>query len=237
MKTATLLAAVLAVALAPASAAQLRYAGVIADAYGRPLEGSYLLRFTLLPDGAAAKDAWSEQRYVKAEGGRFAAVLGTRRAIPDAALRGAYRLSVEAPAGTGWSVSPAPEAPPPVAERPAPPAPAPPPPASAGFVPPPAPADTVRLEAELEQARREREESRRRLEALEKAVTAPAAAPAASAPRIHVVAAGETLRTVAKKTLGDERHWVLIYQANADRIQRAGELTPGQKLLIPGGVR
>lgn len=236
MKTATLLAAVLAGALAPASAAQLRYAGVIADAYGRPLEGSYLLRFTVLPDGGGVKDAWSEQRYVKAEGGRFAAVLGTRRALPDSALRGAYRLSVEAPAGTGWSVSPAPEAPPASAERPAAPAVVPaPPPASAGFVPAAAAPEVGRLEAELEQARREREESRRRLEALERAVAVPDAAP--SSPRIHVVAAGETLRTVAKKALGDERHWVLIYQANADRIQRAGELAPGQKLLIPVGVR
>lgn len=235
MKTTTLLAAVLASALAPASAAQLRYGGSISDADGRPLEGSYLLRFTLQPDGAAAKDAWTEQRYVKAEGGRFAAVLGTRRAIPDSALRGAYRLSVEAPAGTGWTVSPAPKAPPAGEERPAPPdfVPAP-PPASAGFVPPAASAEVIQLEAELDRARREREESRRRLEALEKAA---AAAPAPSSSRIHVVAAGETLRTVAKKTLGDERHWILIYQANADRIQRAGELTPGQKLLIPGGVR
>lgn len=233
MKTPTLLAAVLAAALAPASAAQLRYGGVINDAYGRPLEGSYLLRFTLQPEGAAAKDAWSEQRYVKAEGGRFAAVLGTRRAIPESALRGSYRLSVEAPAGTGWTVSPAPE-PPPVGAAPAAPAVFLPPPPSAGFVPAAAPAEVVRLEAELDSARREREESRRRLEALEKAVSVPAA-PAAA--RIHVVSAGETLRTVAKKTLGDERHWILIYQANADRIQRAGELAPGQKLLIPGGVR
>lgn len=237
MKTLTLLAAVLAASFTPASAAQLRYAGVIADAYGRPLEGSYLLRFTLSPDGASAKDAWSEQRYVKAEGGRFSAVLGTRRAIPGSVLSGAYRLSVEAPAGTGWTVSPAPEAAAQAAERPAPPAAVPaPPPASAGFVPPAAPPEVVRLEAELDQARREREESRRRLEALEKAVAAPVPA-APSAARIHVVTAGETLRTVAKKTLGDERHWILIYQANADRIQRAGELAPGQKLLIPGGVR
>lgn len=235
MKHAMLLAAVLAAASAPAAAAQLRYGGLIADAYGRPLDGSYLLRFTLLPDGASAKDAWSEQRYVKAEGGRFVAVLGTRRPVPEAALRGAYRLSVEAPAGTGWTVSPAPEAAPAAAAAPEPPVFAPPPP-SAGFVPPPAPAEVVRLEAELDQARREREESRRRLEALEKAVAVPAAAAPAAA-RIHVVTAGETLRTVAKKTLGDERHWILIYQANADRIQRAGELAPGQKLLIPGGVR
>lgn len=214
--------ALLALLVAPAGAAELRYAGAINDSSGRPLDGSYLLRFSVLGDG---REPWTEQRYVKSEGGRFTTVLGSRKPLPDAVLRGAYRLLVEAPPGTGWAVSAsaAPEAAVPSA------------PAAAPRPPEPA-AEVGRLERELEAARREREDSKRRLEALERAVSAPSV-PAAPANRLYTVLPGETLRGVAKKTLGDERHWVLIYQANSDRIQRAGELAPGQKLVIPAGTR
>lgn len=237
MKTLSYVALVLLWAGAPAGAAQLRYAGALTDYAGRPLEGSFLLRFIVVGD--AAKERWSEQRYVKAEGGKFTTVLGSRKPLPDAALRGAYRLAVEAPPGTGWSVS---TAPPPEAAASVPVYAPPAPPSTAAF-PPAAPResepseDVGRLERELEAARREREESKRRLEALERAVAAPGASAAVPAARLYVVLPGETLRDVAKKTLGDERHWVLIYQANSDRILRAGELAPGQKLVIPAGPR
>lgn len=208
----------------PAAAAQVSYAGALTDASGQALSGSYLLRFSVVGEGGVAKEPWTEQRYVKSEGGRFSAVLGSRKPLPDSALSGGYKILVEAPPGTGWVVSAAGAVPPPLVR----------PDGSAMMAAPVG--ELGRLERELDQARREREESRRRLEALERAVTTPTAA-AAPASRIYVVLEGETLKSVARKTLGDDRHWVLIYQANSDRIQRAGELTPGQKLVIPGAVR
>ena len=208
----SLLAFLLLASGSPAWAAQLRYAGILSDSSGRPLEGSYLLRFSVR-SGSDPAEAWSERRYVRADGGRFAVTLGDKNPVPDAALRGAYRLIVETPPGTGWNVAPDAAAPAAVTAAP----------------------EAARLERELESARKEREESKRRLEALEKAVGS-GAAPAAST-RLYTVQSGETLRSVAKKTLGDERHWVLIYQANSDRVQRAGELTPGQRLVIPAGTR
>lgn len=254
MRPFALFAAVLALAPLPAAAAQLRYSGLLQDSAGRPLDGSFLLRFSLREQGGAGRESWSEQRYVKTEGGKFSAILGSRKPLPEAALRGGRTVFVEAPPGTGWRVVAAaepaaavvpPPAPVPAAVLPPAPVPAavPPPapvPAAASSAPAPAfPApfgELGRLERELDQARREGEESRRRLEALERAAAAPAAAPT-PVTRLYVVQEGDTLRTVAKKTLGDERNWVLIYQANSDRIQRAGELTPGQKLVIPGLAR
>ncbi|TBR21715.1 hypothetical protein EPO15_09570 [bacterium] len=226
MRHLALLAALLASLTASASAAPFRFSGTLRDASGRPLDGSYLLRFSV------AGEAWSESRYVKAEGGRFSALLGSRTPLPDSALRGTARVLADPPAGTGWSVLPDDGAP--AVTAAAPPAPA------QAYVPPSPPADPGdlrQLERELDQARRDREESKRRLEALERAVSTPQTAGAAApASRLYVVQAGDTLRTVAKKTLGDERHWVLVYQANADRIQRAGELVAGQKLVIPAGT-
>lgn len=226
MRPLSLLAVLFALGAAPAAAAQLSYAGAIYDASGQPLVGSYLLRFSVIGDETGAKEPWTEHRYVKSEGGKFSAVLGSRKPLPDAALSGGYRILVETPPGTGWVVAAAG---------------APPTPAGPGMAEAPAMAAPIeelgRLERELDQARRDREESRRRLEALERAVTTPVVPAAAPASRIYVVLEGETLKTVARKTLGDDRHWVLIYQANSDRIQRAGELTPGQKLVIPGAVR
>lgn len=234
MRPIALFAAVLALAAPPVAAAQLRYSGLLQDSAGRPLDGSFLLRFSLREDGQAGRESWSEQRYVKSEGGKFSATLGSRKPLPESALGGGRVVFVEAPPGTGWRVAPAAE---PAAAAVLPSAPV---PAAASSAPAPAfPApfgELGRLERELDQARREGEESRRRLEALERAAAVPAAA-APPVTRLYVVQEGETLRSVAKKTLGDERHWVLIYQANSDRIQRAGELTPGQKLVIPGTAR
>lgn len=225
MRPLSLLAALIALGAAPAAAAQVSYAGALSDASGQALSGSYLLRFVVVGEGAGAKEPWTEQRYVKSEAGRFSAVLGSRKPLPDSALSGGYRILVEAPPGTGWVVSAVGAAPAPLVR-----------PDGSALLATPA-GELGRLERELDQARRDREESRRRLEALERAVTAPAAPAAAPASRIYVVLEGETLKSVARKTLGDERHWVLIYQANSDRIQRAGELSPGQKLVIPGAVR
>ncbi|TPW18597.1 MAG: hypothetical protein FD126_3387, partial [Elusimicrobia bacterium] len=105
MRPFPMLAVLLTLGAAPASAAQLGYAGALYDASGQPLAGTYLLRFSVVGEGAGAKEPWTEQRYVKSEGGRFSAVLGSRKPLPDAALSGGYRVLVEAPAGTGWVVA------------------------------------------------------------------------------------------------------------------------------------
>ncbi|MBI3300191.1 MAG: LysM peptidoglycan-binding domain-containing protein [Elusimicrobia bacterium] len=197
----------------------LRLAGTLEDVAGRPLFGSYLLHFRIFDGATGERAVWSESRYVKAEGGRFTAVLGRRRRLPASVLAGGYRLSVEAPDGTGWKAaaeaSVEMERAAPVAETAA--------PARAAAATP----------AEPRGARRETEQSRRRLDALEKAMAFTKPAPEPAGPRLYVVQPGDNLRTVALKTLGDGRHWILIYQANRDRIQRAGELEAGQKLLIP----
>ena len=213
----------------------LRYAGTLFDAQGRPLDGSYLLHFRIFDDAAGGTPSWSESRYVRAQGGRFSALLGGSQRLPESVLRGSYRLIVEPPRGMGWAAFADGQ---PSLDRPGA------APAQAAAAPqPPAPtvprvplSRAVRSEleqarAEADRARKESEENKRRLDALEKAMgTAPAAAPG---PSIYVTQKGDTLRTVAFKRLGDERFWILVYQANSDRLQRAGELTPGQKLIIP----
>lgn len=50
--------------------------------------------------------------------------------------------------------------------------------------------------------------------------------------RTHKVLEGETLRSIAVKYYGDEKHWVDIYNANKDKIER-GVVKPGQILIIP----
>jgi len=53
------------------------------------------------------------------------------------------------------------------------------------------------------------------------------------ASRVYVVQAGDTLRSIALKLYGDEDRWTELYRANDDRMSRAGELMPGQSLLVP----
>lgn len=208
----------------------LRYAGTLFDAQGRPLDGSYLLHFRIFDDASGQAPAWAESRYVRAQGGRFSALLGSAQRLPDSVLRGAYRLTVEPPRGMGWAAFPDGT---PSLDRPG---------AAAAASParpaPARPSAPAAVQTELEQARaeadrarRENEENKRRLDALERAVGSAPAAP--QGPSIYVAQKGDTLRTVAFKRLGDERYWILVYQANSDRLQRAGELTPGQKLIIP----
>lgn len=233
----------LAVALgAPLRAAQtvptLNASGTLSDADGKPLFGSFLLQFHIFDGSGSERPAWTESRYVKAEGGRFTAVLGRQQRIPEAVLQGAFHIVAQPPIGTGWraSVFGSPEI------------------SRAASVQPQSGAasealgeaggDVRRLERELGNAKdevarahRQSEESRRRLDAIEQTLSDPPAASTPAGPRIYVVQAGDTLRSVALKTLGDERHWIAVYQANDDRIQRAGELVAGQKLLIPALAR
>ncbi len=59
----------------------------------------------------------------------------------------------------------------------------------------------------------------------------------ASRVRYHTVRRGETLKTIAgyPSVYGDSSKWVVIYQANKDKIRDPNKLTPGQVLIIPSG--
>ncbi|MFC1680139.1 hypothetical protein ACFL2T_08030, partial [Elusimicrobiota bacterium] len=81
----------------------LRYVGELADARGRPQNGTFLLRFRIFDAARGGSSVWEEARYVSVLGGRFATPLGSEKEIPVGVLAGAYRLSVEVPPGTGWS--------------------------------------------------------------------------------------------------------------------------------------
>jgi nucleoid-associated protein YgaU len=59
-----------------------------------------------------------------------------------------------------------------------------------------------------------------------------AAAAAASSPD-YEVRRGETLATIASRTLGDARLWPALYAANRDRIKDPKRVYPGQRLAIP----
>jgi nucleoid-associated protein YgaU len=68
-------------------------------------------------------------------------------------------------------------------------------------------------------------------------VSAPSAKPVQEAvfkrPGNYKVRPGDTLQSIARKTMGDSGHWVDIFKANKDRIKRGGEVTPGQVLIVP----
>lgn len=49
----------------------------------------------------------------------------------------------------------------------------------------------------------------------------------------YTVGEGDTLGSIAKKLLGDERRYVTIYMANRDTIGDADEIEPGMRLIIP----
>lgn len=207
----------------------LGVSGRLAGPDGRGLDGVYLVTFGLFdaPEGGAR--VWSESLYVSASQGEFKAELGRLKPLPESVMRAAHRLEAETPAGTGWAVTdlrradqrraaalPA-AAPPSSAPAPTPePAAAPPEPAPAPR--PAADDDVARLKRELEAAKRELAEKR---------------AVEASRPRVYTVQAGDTLRSVARRVYGDPERWQIIFDANDDRIQRGGELSAGQKLVIP----
>ena len=69
---------------------------------------------------------------------------------------------------------------------------------------------------------------------------APVAAPSSAAasaqpapPTVYVVRAGDTLRDIARRLLGDETRWLAILEANRDRIDDPENLAIGLELLIP----
>jgi nucleoid-associated protein YgaU len=56
---------------------------------------------------------------------------------------------------------------------------------------------------------------------------------AMEATRRHVVASGDTLRSIAEGVYGDETLWRLIYEANRGVISDPESLRVGQSLVIP----
>lgn len=53
--------------------------------------------------------------------------------------------------------------------------------------------------------------------------------------RSHTVRAGETLKSIAASpsVYGDSGKWILLYQANKEKIRNPNRLTPGQILVVP----
>jgi hypothetical protein len=48
----------------------------------------------------------------------------------------------------------------------------------------------------------------------------------------YTVQPGDSLWQIARRTYGDGRYWVLLYQANADRIANPNLIFPGQYLRL-----
>lgn len=67
------------------------------------------------------------------------------------------------------------------------------------------------------------------------ALRAPAAPPPPGRP--HVVAAGETLWSIAAQTLGDGGLWPKLWAANRSVVPDKDHLTPGMQLTIPDALR
>ncbi len=56
---------------------------------------------------------------------------------------------------------------------------------------------------------------------------------AATPSGFHDVRVGDTLATIAARTLGDPWLWPALYRANRDQIRDPARLHPGQRLEIP----
>ncbi|MBI5211737.1 MAG: LysM peptidoglycan-binding domain-containing protein [Elusimicrobia bacterium] len=230
---------------APGRGQVLKRSGVVTDARGLPMTGNVLLDFKVV-DREKARELWKESLYVSAVNGVFHAELGRLSPLPAAARD---MVEISAPPGTGWGVAPLPAAPaasePPAVERPAAraepaaaalpapavaEAPAPRPTPSKPALPPPSLA-TPKAQAD--------QESRTVLQLqdeLQKVKAQLEAEKSASRPGVYEVQAGDTLRSIAEKLLGNPERWVDLYQANDDRLLRGGDLIPGQKLIIPRDV-
>ncbi len=51
--------------------------------------------------------------------------------------------------------------------------------------------------------------------------------------RVHVVAAGETLGTIARKVYGSSKHWKTILDANKDVMATPEKMRVGMRLRLP----
>jgi len=65
-------------------------------------------------------------------------------------------------------------------------------------------------------------------------MTAPAAATIAkAATRTYTVRAGDTLSAIAKRELGDQGKYMVIFEANREILKDPDKIFPGQVLKIP----
>lgn len=190
---------------AAGQAATLEVRGRLTDRNGQPQDGACLLRFHVSWPAGKSTVAWSDAIYVDVEEGLFRAVLGKNRPIPGSALSEGARVSVEAPRGSGWSALASPLA------------------------------ETVRRPSRSQQPAAvapadENAKLRARVEALEKQMQPGGHVRKA---RIYEVKAGDTLEGIAAKLWGDATRWSELYSANAERLGRGGEVTAGQRLVVP----
>lgn len=88
------------------SARTREFKGWVVDGSGRPLDGVFLVRFSLPDQGGLSDERWAESLYVDARGGRFAAVLGRTRPLPSDALSAGSPVDAAPPPGTSWRVVP-----------------------------------------------------------------------------------------------------------------------------------
>jgi type IV pilus secretin PilQ/predicted competence protein len=70
-------------------------------------------------------------------------------------------------------------------------------------------------------------------EAREESVSVRNPIPSRTVPK-HVVARDESLQKIARARLGDSRRAIEIFELNRAQIPRSGQLTPGQRLTLPG---
>lgn len=95
-----------AAASAPAAARTREHRGWVVDGAGRPLTGSFLVRFSLPDEGSLDGTRWEEALYVDAEGGRFSALLGRSNPLPSGAVAPGVPLDAAAPPGVAYRVVP-----------------------------------------------------------------------------------------------------------------------------------
>lgn len=227
MKRILLSVILLAAAPAAQAASLLQLRGSLADDAGKPMTGTFLLDIILSPALEDGTPPWREARYVRVENGAFTALVGDKAAISEDYRRDGYRLQLAVPAGTGWKVvlagAPSWLGEPENSSAAA--------PVVSVETPPASPAPATALQA-APSREGEIEAYKRRIEALERAVErgVPLLKPQVN---IYTVQKSDTLRGIAQKLYGNSDHWVDLYRANSDRIRRGGELTVGQKLLVP----
>lgn len=57
-----------------------------------------------------------------------------------------------------------------------------------------------------------------------------------SALDVYMVQSGDTLSGIAEERLGDASRWQELFEANRALISDPDEISPGQVLVLPGGV-
>lgn len=94
-------------ALAPEPASRTRVLrGWVVGPDGRPLDGVFLVRFSVPEEGAPEARRWEEALYVDSRGGRFAAVLGRLRPLPADALSPGFPVDAAPPTGVSYRIVP-----------------------------------------------------------------------------------------------------------------------------------